>query len=78
MSGLIKTGLYEHIFSQKEDKEWPPHIVFTSSLYEEYELYYPSKKYVLTSAELKKLKDTYSAIHDLNINQIKVMSVIFL
>src|SRR5215212_7101161 len=35
--------LYEHIFSQKEEKEWPPHIVFTSSLHEEYELYSPSK-----------------------------------
>jgi hypothetical protein len=64
--------LYENIFSQKEEKEWSPQIVFTSSLYEEYELYSPSKKYTLTSAELKKLKETYSAIYDLNINQIEV------
>jgi len=68
-----KTGFYERIFSQKEEKEWPSHIVFTSSLYEEYELYSPSKKYVLTPIELKKLKETYSAIYDLNTSQISVM-----
>jgi len=68
-----KTGFYERIFPQKEEKEWPSHIVFTSSLYEEYELYSPSKKYVLTPIELKKLKETYSAIYDLNTSQISVM-----
>jgi len=31
------------------------------------------KKYVLTFSELKKLKETYSAIYDLNINQIEVL-----
>jgi hypothetical protein len=67
-----KTKFYEQIFPYEEKKEWPPHIVFTSSLYEEYELYSPSKKYILTQGELKKLKETYSAIHDLNINQIEV------
>ena len=64
----------EYIFPQKEEKKWPPHIVFASSLYEEYELYSPSKKYILTPSELKKLKETYSAIYDLNISQIEVMS----
>ena len=68
-----KTEFYEQIFSQDEEKKWALHRVFTSSLYEEYELYSPSKKYVLTSAEFKKLKETYSAIHDLNINQIEVI-----
>ena len=63
----------QHVFPQKEEKGWPSHIVFTSPLYEEYELYSPSKKYTLTSAELKKLKETYSAIYDLNVNQIEVM-----
>ncbi|CAB4392637.1 unnamed protein product [Rhizophagus irregularis] len=57
---------------QQEEKKWPPHIVFASSLYEEYELYSPSKKYILTPSELKKLKETYSAIYDLNISQIEV------
>jgi len=68
-----KTKFYEKIFSHKEEKKWAPHRVFASPLYEEYELYSPSKKYILTSAELKKLKETYSAIYDLNVNQIKVM-----
>ena len=68
-----KTKFYEQVFPQKEEKEWPSHRVFSSSLYEEFELYSPSKKYVLTSVELKKLKETYSAIYDLNINEIKVM-----
>ena len=68
-----KTKLYERIFPQRQEKEWASHIVFTSSLYEEYELYSPSKKYVLTFSELKKLKETYSAIYDLNINQIEVL-----
>jgi hypothetical protein len=67
-----KTKLYERIFPQRQEKEWASHIVFTSSLYEEYELYSPSKKYVLTSAELKKLREAYSAIEDSNVNQIKV------
>ena len=69
-----KTELYEYIFPREKEKEWTSHRVFTSSLYdEEYELYSPSKKYILTQAELKKLKETYSAIYDLNINQIEVM-----
>ena len=68
----FKTEFYEHIFSKEKEKEWPPHIVFTTTLYKEYELYSPSKKYILTQAELKKLKETYSAIYDLNINQIEV------
>ncbi|CAB5320696.1 unnamed protein product [Rhizophagus irregularis] len=59
---------------QQEEKKWPPHIVFASSLYEEYELYSPSKKYILTPSELKKLKETYSAIYDLNISQIENIS----
>jgi hypothetical protein len=63
----------KHIFPQKEEKEWPSHIVFASPLYEEYEIYSPSKKYTLTQAELKKLKETYSAIYDINVNQIEVM-----
>jgi hypothetical protein len=68
-----KIEFYMQIFSREEEKKWAPHRVFTSPLYEEYELYSPSKKYILTSAELKKLKETYSAIYDLNINQIEVM-----
>ena len=67
-----KTKFYEQVFSQEEEKEWPSHRVFSSSLYEEFELYSPSKKYNLSTIELKKLKETYSAIFDLNINEIKV------
>ena len=68
-----KTKLYEWIFPQKQEKKWASHIVFTSSLYKEYELYSPLKKYVLIFSELKKLKETYSAIYNLNINQIKIL-----
>jgi len=68
-----KTKIYEQIFSQKEEKEWPTHRVFSSTLYEEFELYSPSKKYTLSTTELKKLKETYSAIYDLNISEIKVL-----
>jgi hypothetical protein len=68
-----KTKIYEQIFPKEQEKEWPSHRVYTSSLYEEYELYSPSKKYVLTLAESKKLKEAYSAIYDLNINQIQVI-----
>lgn len=72
-----KTEFYKHIFPQEEEKTWPSHRVFTSSFYnQEYEFYSPSKTYVLTSAELKKLKEAYSAIFDLNVNQIKVMYTI--
>ena len=68
-----KAKIYEQIFSQKEEKEWPTHRVFSSSLYEEFELYSPSKKYNLSTIELRKLKETYSAIFDLNISEIKVL-----
>jgi len=68
-----KTKIYEQIFSQKEEKEWPTHRVFSSTLYEEFELYSPSKKYTLSTTELKKLKEIYSAIYDLNISEIKVL-----
>src|SRR5436189_4469406 len=67
-----KTKFYEQVFSQEEEKEWPSHRVFSSSLYEEFELYSPSKKYNLSTIELKKLKETYSAIFNLKINEIKV------
>src|SRR5688572_32868619 len=63
-----KTNFYEYIFSSKEEKELPIHRVFISSLYEEFEFYSPSKTTILSSIELKKLKETYSAIYDLNIN----------
>ena len=69
-----KTDFYEYIFSSKEEKELPIHRVFTLSLYEEgFEFYSPLKKTILSSIELKKLKEAYSAIYDLNINQIKVI-----
>jgi hypothetical protein len=69
-----KIEFYERIFPQEEEKELASHRVFTSPLYnEEYELYSPSKKYILTQAELKKLKEVYSAIYDLNVNQIEVI-----
>lgn len=71
-----KTEFYKHIFPQEEEKTWPSHRVFTSFYNQEYEFYSPSKKYVLTSAELKKLKEAYSAIFDSNVNQIKVMYAI--
>jgi len=64
--------LYKEIFPDKEEKIWASHRVFSSILYDEYEFYSPSKKYVLTSAELKKLKDIYAAIYDINIRTIEV------
>ena len=67
------TKFYEHIFPSKEEKQWPSHRVFTTSLYQEFELYSPSKKYTLSTTELKKLKEIYSAIYDLNISEIKVL-----
>src|SRR6266542_1514691 len=69
-----KTEFYDQIFSQKEEKEWPSYRVFFSSLYDdEYEFYSPSKENVLSSIELKKLKKTYTAIFDININEMKVI-----
>jgi len=69
-----KTNFYKQIFLSKEKKEFSFYKVFTSSLYEEeFEFYSPSKKTILSSIELKKLKETYSAIYDLNINQIEVI-----
>ncbi|GES97902.1 transposase domain-containing protein [Rhizophagus clarus] len=66
----------KYIFPQKEEKKWPSHIVFASPLYKEYEIYSPLKQYTLTQAELKKLKETYSAIYDINVNQIENFSPI--
>jgi len=74
-----KTEFYDQIFPQNEEKEWPSHRVFSSSLYDdEYEFYSPSKKYVLSSAELKKLKETYAAIFDININVIEVKRFVYI
>jgi hypothetical protein len=67
-----KTEFYERVFPQKEEKEWPLHRVFTS-YEEEFELYSPSKKTVLSTAELTKLKETYSAIFDVNVRLIQVI-----
>ncbi len=72
-----KTNFYKQIFPLEEEKEFLLHKVFASSLYKkEFEFYSPSKKISLSSIELKKLKETYSAIYDLNINQIKVIQLI--
>ncbi len=69
-----KTEFYDQIFSQKEEKEWPSHWVFSFSLYDDkYEFYSPSKKNVLSSVKLKKLKETYAAIFDININGMEVI-----
>jgi hypothetical protein len=65
--------LYKEIFSDKEEKIWASHRVFSSILYNEYEFYLPSIKYVLTSAELKKLKDIYAAIYNINIKTIEII-----
>lgn len=73
-----KTEFHKHIFPQEKEKTWPSHRVFTSSVYnQEYEFYSPSEKYVLKSVELRKLRETYSAIYDSNINQIEVVYVTF-
>ena len=63
---------YKQIFSEEEEKKYPSHRVFSSSLYEEYELYSSSKEYNLSNAELKMLKETYAAIFDINSTTIKV------
>ena len=69
-----KTEFYDQIFSQKEEKEWSFYWVFFSSLYDdEYEFYSPSKKNILSSVKLKKLKEIYAAIFDININGIEVI-----
>lgn len=63
---------YKQIFpEEEEEREYPSHRVFSSSLYEE-ELYSPSKEYKLSNAELKKLKETYAAILDKNSNTTEV------
>jgi hypothetical protein len=64
---------YKEIFEEEEEeKEYPSHRVFSSSLYEEYEFYFSSKKYNLSNAELKMLKETYAAIFDINSTTIEV------
>ena len=69
-----KTKFYKHVFSRKEEKSWPAHVVFTFSLYEEgFELYSSSRKYVLSHVELTKLKETYSATFDVNVRTIQVI-----
>jgi hypothetical protein len=59
---------YKQIFPEEEEKKYPSHRVFSSSLYEECELYSPSEKYKLSNAQLKMLKETYAAIIDINSN----------
>ena len=74
-----KIEFYNQIFSQKKEKEWSSHWVFSFSLYDnEYEFYSPSKKYVLSSTELKKLKEIYAAIFDININVIEVKRFVYI
>src|SRR6266498_5181592 len=69
-----KTEFYDQIFSQKEEKEWLSHRVFFFSLYDDkYEFYSPSKKNVLSSVKLKKLKKTYTAIFVININGMELI-----
>src|SRR6266511_2501645 len=74
-----KTEFYDQIFPQNKEKEWPSHQVFSFSLYnDKYEFYSLSKKYVLLSAELKKLKETYAIIFDININIIEVKRFVYI
>jgi hypothetical protein len=64
---------YKQIFpEEEEEKKYPSYRVFSSSLYEECELYSLSKKYNLSNAELKMLKETYAAIFDINSTTIEV------
>ena len=71
-----KTKFYESVFPSKEEKEWPSHRVFTFSLYREFEFYSPSKKHILSSTELTRLRETYSAIFDVNVETIQVKNFI--
>jgi hypothetical protein len=69
-----KTEFYEYVFpSAGDEKEWPLHRVFSSSLYEEFELYSSTSNYVLSRTELTKLKETYAAIYDINARTIEVI-----
>ena len=64
---------YKQIFpEEEEEKKYPSHRIFSSSLYEECELYSSSKKYKLLNAELKMLKETYAAIFNINSRIIEV------
>lgn len=64
---------YKQIFpEEEEEKKYPSHRVFSSPLYEECELYSPSKKYKLPNAELKMLKETYAAIFNIDSRIIEV------
>lgn len=65
---------YKQIFPKEEEKKYPSHRVFSSPLYEECELYSPSKKYKLPNAELKMLKETYAAIFNKNSKTIENIS----
>ena len=50
--------------------------VFTTSLHQEFELYSPSKKHILSTTKLTRLKETYSAIFDVNIETMQVKNFI--
>jgi hypothetical protein len=58
----------------EENKDWSSDRVYINNDYEDCEFYSPSMAHSLTSSEVKKLKECYSAIYDLDTKHIMVIN----
>jgi hypothetical protein len=59
-------------FKEKPKFGFPEHRVYANDYYDDYEFYSPSKEYQLNNDEIKKLKECYSAIYDINTKNLNV------
>lgn len=63
--------IYTNIFPPQPPKQYSTHLVFSNSDANE-EFYFPSKKYKLNQAELKKIKDHFSVYYNVKNKPLKV------
>jgi hypothetical protein len=78
MKFFPKFNIIFESLKEKQKSGFPDHRVYVNDHYDDYEFYSPSIKYQLSNDEVKKLKECYSAIYDMNIKNINVSFDLFL
>ena len=68
--------IYLTIFPPQQAKNYADHLVFSLPGADE-EFHFPSKKHILSRTELKKIKDHFSVLYNVNNRKLKVIIYFF-
>ena len=68
--------IYTTIFPSQQDKDYAKHLIFSLPEVNE-EFYFLLQKYILSQAELKKIKDHFSVLYNIGNQKLKVSFYFF-